>query len=86
MYTHSPAYLAPNGIFLSVGPQPDFSLRGAVTVFKMIWQLFLRPTWLGGTKRKYQIMQMEHSKPNLDALAKLFGEGERTVYLAQPIL
>lgn len=76
LYTHSPAYLAPNGVFLSVGPQPGLSLGGIATTFKMAWQYFLHPAWLGGTKRKFGIIQLNPTKADVDAIAGLLSEGK----------
>lgn len=75
LFTQSPAYLAPNGIFLSVGPQPGLSLDGVAMAVKMLWELLLRPTWLGGTNRSFKVIQLTYTKPSLDALAKLLAEG-----------
>jgi hypothetical protein len=47
LYTHSEAYLAPNGTYVAVGMKPD----GVPSFFSLVWNMFLRPTWLGGTKR-----------------------------------
>ena len=53
LYTHSEAYLAPGGIFVSVMPQP--SGVGEVPAFgRYMWEALLHPGWLGGTKRKWR--------------------------------
>lgn len=47
LYTHSEAYLAPNGTYVTVGMKPN----GVASFFSLLWNMSLRPTWLGGTKR-----------------------------------
>ena len=47
LYTHSEAYLAPGGVFLSVGPQGS-------GVGYFLWKVYLQPGFLGGTKRKFK--------------------------------
>lgn len=50
LYTHSPAYLAPNGVFITVGPQPS-GLKGLPEWMHYSMEAFVRPVWLGGTPR-----------------------------------
>lgn len=53
LYTHSPAYLAPGGIFISSGPLPkDMSASELWKVARTI-KAITTPTWLGGTRRRY---------------------------------
>ncbi len=47
LFVHSAAYLAPKGIFLSVGPQGS-------GVASFAWNVLLRPSFLGGVKRKWK--------------------------------
>ena len=47
LFVQSEKYLAPGGIFLSVGPQGSGYL-------KFFWDVLLKPSWLGGTKRKWK--------------------------------
>ena len=53
LYTHSPAYLAPGGIFISVGPQPD-GLKGIPHLLHYVFETYMRPVFLGGTPRTYK--------------------------------
>lgn len=53
LYTHSEAYLAPGGIFVSVVPQPS-GIGEVPSLGRYIWGALLRPRWLGGTKRKWR--------------------------------
>ena len=50
LFTHSEAYLAPNGTYLSVGPTPD----GFGETLSMLWNIYMRPKWTGGTKRRFE--------------------------------
>ena len=50
LYVHSAAYLAPGGIFLSVGPQGS----GIGNFARFAWNVFLKPGFLGGVKRKWK--------------------------------
>jgi hypothetical protein len=62
LYIHSEAYLAPDGIFVSAGPQPD----GFGSVLKMIWHFALCPRWAGGTNRKFRYVFVAVVSRNLD--------------------
>ena len=50
LYTHSEAYLAPNGTYISVGPTP----HGVGETLNLLWSVFIHPTWAGGTKRQFK--------------------------------
>lgn len=63
LFTHSEAYIAPNGVFISVGPQPDRKYVSptiwwiwllALQMFWYIWETMLRPRFLGGTRRAWK--------------------------------
>jgi hypothetical protein len=51
LYIHSEAYLAPGGIFASVGPQPG--VGGGITGLLRLLLALGRPAILGGVKRKW---------------------------------
>ena len=51
LFMQSAAYLAPKGKFVSVGL--DFSGR-------FMWNVFLKPSWLGGTDRTFKFVQSAH--------------------------
>lgn len=53
LYTHSNAYLAPNGVFISVGPTPNSSKQILDSV-RTVFEAFLRPSWLGGVKGQWK--------------------------------
>ncbi|KAH9915045.1 NAD-P-binding protein [Epithele typhae] len=69
LFVHSAAYLAPKGVFVSVGPQgpglPSF-----------LWNVMLKPGFLGGTKRKWKLVNVDPIKKDLEAFAKLCEEGK----------
>ena len=50
LFVKSAAYLTPRGTFVSVGPQST-SLGEYI---RFAWNVFLRPSFLGGTKRKWR--------------------------------
>ncbi|KAF5387131.1 hypothetical protein D9615_001846 [Tricholomella constricta] len=76
LYTYSPAYLAPNGIFITTGPMPkDTSGSELWKTVKTVFAAYLRPTWLGGTKRKYKIFMVKHRKSRLDDIQKMVSDG-----------
>ena len=52
LYTHSAAYLKPEGTFVSTGPQPHgFDILG---IIRFLWDVFLHPRFLGGTRRTWR--------------------------------
>ena len=52
LYTHSAAYLKPEGVLVSTGPQPlGFDVLG---IIRFLWDVFLHPRFLGGTKRAWR--------------------------------
>ncbi|KII89280.1 hypothetical protein PLICRDRAFT_139690 [Plicaturopsis crispa FD-325 SS-3] len=72
LYTHSPAYLAPRGVYVSTGPQASLSLD----TLRTIVSVFLRPAWLGGTRRAWRLVGMLENDPEaLEALRALAADG-----------
>lgn len=51
LYRASEKYLAPGGIFLSVGPTTPTPGGG---IFSFLWTTLFRPTWLGGVRSKFK--------------------------------
>ncbi|KAI0639459.1 NAD-P-binding protein [Trametes polyzona] len=72
LFVHSPAYLAPNGVFLSVGPQG--SALGQIASFA--WNVVLRPGFLGGVKRKWRLIMLKPVPEDLKDFARLVEEGK----------
>ncbi|OJT04698.1 Zinc-type alcohol dehydrogenase-like protein C16A3.02c [Trametes pubescens] len=70
LFVHSPAYLAPQGLFLSVGPQQGPGL------LSFAWNVLLRPTFLGGVNRKWKMIQVKPVPEDLKEVAKLVEEGK----------
>ncbi|KAI0818932.1 hypothetical protein BC629DRAFT_1278810 [Irpex lacteus] len=54
LYTHSDKYLAPNGIFISVGPTPH-GFSGVLEALHLVAAGLLRPRILGGVKPKFAL-------------------------------
>ncbi|EGN95474.1 hypothetical protein SERLA73DRAFT_186503 [Serpula lacrymans var. lacrymans S7.3] len=76
LYTHSEAYLAPGGVFVSTGPLPSFSWKGISDIVSTINEVFLRPSWLGGTKRTWKLVNVVHKKEDLYSLRDLLADGK----------
>ncbi|KAI0689116.1 hypothetical protein BC835DRAFT_1407907 [Cytidiella melzeri] len=55
MYSHSEKYLAPGGIFISVGPFPH-GLSDIAEFLHLVFEL-VRPGFLGGTKRQWTLLK-----------------------------
>ncbi|KDQ33589.1 hypothetical protein PLEOSDRAFT_1099549 [Pleurotus ostreatus PC15] len=76
LYTHSPQYLAPQGVFVTTGPFPHS------TTISEFFNAFLtivataRPVWLGGVNRKYKLAAVMVDKADLNALSQLIAEGK----------
>ncbi|GBE82508.1 hypothetical protein BKA93DRAFT_761220 [Sparassis latifolia] len=72
LFIHSEAYLAPGGTFISVGPQP-----GSIQeFFSVVWNIFLKPRWLGGVKRKWKIVSVKNNQADLQKLTQYITEGK----------
>ncbi|KAF4578559.1 hypothetical protein EYR36_000366 [Pleurotus pulmonarius] len=76
LYTHSPAYLAPGGSFVTTTPAPhNVSLTEIRNLFKTIAAMTW-PTWLGGVPRDFKIYGLVQNKSDIDALRDLVAEGK----------
>ncbi|KAF8610456.1 NAD(P)-binding protein [Ceratobasidium sp. AG-I] len=76
LFLHSPAYLAPNGTFVSVGPNMQKLSELPSTLWGII-QTSILPHWLGGVPRHHEIIiHVEDKKSSLDALAELVNNGQ----------
>jgi hypothetical protein len=76
LFTHSEAYLAPTGVYVSAGSGPDKSdLKGIATMAKLAWATLLRPKILGGTPRKYAFYGLSVSRERIEAVDTLLAEG-----------
>ncbi|TFY78567.1 hypothetical protein EWM64_g5447 [Hericium alpestre] len=69
LYTKSESYLAPGGIFASVGPQPH-GFSGAFHVGKLLWCSFM-PALLGGVRRRWSFVLCQINHEQLAQLADL---------------
>ncbi|KAH9898345.1 NAD-P-binding protein [Cubamyces lactineus] len=72
LFVKSAAYLVPRGVFISVGPQGS----GLTNYVSFAWNVFLRPSFLGGTKRKWKLVTVKPVHEDLEAFAKLVEEGK----------
>jgi len=72
LFAHSPEYLAPNGVFVSVGPNGPNMFKVVLTVVRSL----LQPTWLGGTPRKFRMFFVDPKPDDLEALGKMLAEGK----------
>ncbi|TFK27372.1 quinone oxidoreductase [Coprinopsis marcescibilis] len=74
LYTFSKAYLAPNGVYISVGPQPKLK-------WKTIWDglrlttMYL-PSFLTGFKATFKVTWVEHDKERFAQFRQLIEEGK----------
>ncbi|KZT11465.1 NAD(P)-binding protein [Laetiporus sulphureus 93-53] len=74
LYTNSEAYLAPNGTFVSVGPQPKgFDVIG---IGRLLWKVYLQPRWLGGTRRTWKMVQVANKREDMEKIAQFLIEGK----------
>ena len=56
LFSHSEAYLAPGGTFVSVGPQPNgFDV---VALAKLAWKVWVQPGFLGGARRSFKCVDI----------------------------
>ncbi|KAI0669841.1 NAD-P-binding protein [Trametes maxima] len=72
LFVKSAAYLAPNGVFLSVGPQGS----GIGNYLSFTWNVLLKPSFLGGVKRKWKLVSVKPIAKDLKDFAKLVEEGK----------
>ncbi|THH17437.1 hypothetical protein EW146_g3376 [Bondarzewia mesenterica] len=74
LYAKSETYLAPGGVFISVGPQPT----GWVDVPKLMKLMFhlIQPDWLGGIKRRWIWVSGQPRKDTIDAVQKFVADGK----------
>ncbi|KAI0312731.1 hypothetical protein OF83DRAFT_1066723 [Amylostereum chailletii] len=79
LYAHSEKYLAPGGVFVSVGPQPG-GFGDIPKIGKLIFDL-VRPTWLGGVRRKFALIGVTPSQKDMESMFELFAQGK-----CQPIV
>ncbi|KZT51770.1 NAD(P)-binding protein [Calocera cornea HHB12733] len=77
LFVHSKKYLAPNGIFVSTGP----NFHGLAQIPHVLWTM-LRIYWpvlLGGTHRAIKIFLLKSEKTKLQGLADQIAEGKLKV-------
>jgi NADPH:quinone reductase-like Zn-dependent oxidoreductase len=75
LYTQSPTYLAPGGVFVSTGPMPSLSWYGMSNLMLYV-KAIITPTWIGGTPRPWKLVQVENKPETLKALSDLVADGK----------
>ncbi|KAJ8494298.1 hypothetical protein ONZ45_g13281 [Pleurotus djamor] len=73
LYNNSPAYLAPQGVFVHLGPLPSWKELGNFIRLAIAMQ---RPVWLGGVNRKFVIAAVREDRRYLQTLGDLIAQGE----------
>lgn len=73
-YTRSGAYLAPNGVFLSVGPQPG--VGGGYIGFTKLCLALLTPRFLGGVKASWKLVTVDDIREELEQFGKFVADGK----------
>ncbi|GAA5928890.1 NAD(P)-dependent alcohol dehydrogenase [Sporobolomyces koalae] len=87
LYHHSPAYLAKTGVYLDIaGPHLDGSFGSLVRSGTYLLSNLLRPSWLGGTPRKYKFVSMKVTGEHLDEIARLVTHTCNSIGSIKPIL
>ncbi|KZV65702.1 NAD(P)-binding protein [Peniophora sp. CONT] len=74
LYLKSKAYLALNGVFVSVGPQPVG--LGDYAQLLRLFAGWLTPSWLGGLKSKWRFVGVQTKKEDMQAMFDLLSEGK----------
>ncbi|KAA1471271.1 NAD(P)-binding protein [Dentipellis sp. KUC8613] len=74
LYANSEKYLAPGGIYASVGPQPH-GLGDVPKLLRLIFDM-VRPTWLGGVKRKFALVTIKVDTEDLNEIQDLLATGK----------
>ncbi|KAJ7210996.1 hypothetical protein C8J57DRAFT_1454126 [Mycena rebaudengoi] len=74
LYTSSPAYLAPNGTYVSTGPYPHSWAQ--LLLFLATVRAVYTPRNFGGTGRTWKFVRLLNTKSDLVALQRLIAEGK----------
>ncbi|TFY68889.1 hypothetical protein EVG20_g3367 [Dentipellis fragilis] len=74
LYANSEKYLAPGGIYASVGPQPH-RLGDVPKLLELLFDM-VRPTWLGGVKRKFAFISVKVDTEDLNEIQDLLATGK----------
>ncbi|EIM82590.1 NAD-P-binding protein [Stereum hirsutum FP-91666 SS1] len=69
LYTHCEKYLAPEGIYLSVKPQPN-KWSDASKLGRLAFDVIV-PGCYGGVNRKFAMVEVKHKKEDLDEMAAM---------------
>ncbi|KAI0335215.1 NAD-P-binding protein [Cubamyces sp. BRFM 1775] len=70
LFVKSPAYLARRGVFISVGPQGS----GLGNYASFAWHVFMRPSFMGGTNRKWKLLSVKPDSEDSFEFARMVEE------------
>lgn len=76
LYTNSPAYLKPNGVFVSNGPFPSSASVAEIWKFAKTILAISTPRWLGGTPRRWTYVNNIYSQAKLEATQVYVAQGK----------
>ncbi|KAJ2925233.1 hypothetical protein H1R20_g11882, partial [Candolleomyces eurysporus] len=76
LYTYSKRYLAPNGVFISVGPQPhNFSLTTVSQILRLSGAVIF-PSFLTGIKGKFKVSGVANKVEDMKLLREYLEQGK----------
>ncbi|PSS37418.1 hypothetical protein PHLCEN_2v722 [Hermanssonia centrifuga] len=75
LYTSSEAYLAPGGIFVSVGIHPHGGMSGYKQALHYLWELN-RPSLFGGIQRKWKLILVAFDRESFERYSEFVADGK----------
>ncbi|KAJ8520989.1 hypothetical protein ONZ45_g2240 [Pleurotus djamor] len=76
LYNNCAAYLAPQGVFLHLGPLPTNTSGEEICNFIKLAIAIKRPVWLGGVNRKFVVASGREERTHLQGISELIAQGE----------
>ncbi|RXW21116.1 hypothetical protein EST38_g4734 [Candolleomyces aberdarensis] len=76
LYTYSKRYLAPNGVFISAGPQPHGFNLATVSQFLRLGGAMIFPSFLTGIKGKFKISGVVNKVDDMKLLREYLEQGK----------
>ncbi|KDQ33856.1 hypothetical protein PLEOSDRAFT_1033378 [Pleurotus ostreatus PC15] len=76
LYTHSAAYMVPDGVFVTTTPVPHRISLKEIGYFVKTLAATTWPAWLGGIPREFKFPALKANKADLEALRDLVAEGK----------
>ncbi|KAF8216311.1 hypothetical protein K438DRAFT_1797001 [Mycena galopus ATCC 62051] len=74
LYVNCASYLAPGGMYLSAGTLPN-SWKVFREMLRQFFEGRLRPAWLGGVPRKFDVVSVSFAKQDLEVVRDLVAKG-----------